>query len=126
MRFSFVPRASVMPRRYRCQPQLAIDQAVEAAAELGRRAGSRTPKAPLIARRDRPPAGAELHRARLKPSGLCQLRRAAPEEIRRGASDEGEMGAWHLLFQPQRETNLRIRLEEYLRFGLEAGVFFET
>ena len=36
------------------------------------------------------------------------------------------MGAYHLLFQPQREANLRIRLEEYLRFGLEAGVFFET
>ena len=56
----------------------------------------------------------------------AQLRRSAPEEIRRGASDEGEMGAWHLLFQPQREANLRIRLEEYLRFGLEAGLCFET
>jgi hypothetical protein len=56
----------------------------------------------------------------------AQLRQAAPAEIRTGASDEGEMGAWHQLFQPQRETNLAIRLEEYLRFGLEAGVFFET
>ena len=33
------------------------------------------------------------------------------------------MGAFHELFEPQRETNLRIRLDEYLRFGLEAGVF---
>ena len=33
------------------------------------------------------------------------------------------MGAYHLLFAPQREGNLRIRIEEYLRFGLEAGVF---
>src|SRR5690606_31308329 len=31
MRFSFVPDLSVTPRRYRCQPQLAIDHAVAAA-----------------------------------------------------------------------------------------------
>jgi hypothetical protein len=30
------------------------------------------------------------------------------------------------LFQPQRETNLRIRLDEYLRFGLSAGLFYAT
>jgi hypothetical protein len=36
------------------------------------------------------------------------------------------MGAFHDLFQPQRETNLKVRLEEYLRFGLEAGSFYET
>ena len=33
------------------------------------------------------------------------------------------MGAYHDLYAPQRETNLGIRLDEYLRFGLEAGVF---
>jgi hypothetical protein len=33
------------------------------------------------------------------------------------------MGAFHDLFAPQRETNLSIRLDEYLRFGLDAGVF---
>jgi hypothetical protein len=46
--------------------------------------------------------------------------------IRHGADDEGEMGVMHALFQPQRETNLQIRLEEYLRFGLHAGVFYAT
>jgi len=34
------------------------------------------------------------------------------------------MGAFHNLFQPQRETNLRVRLDEYLRFGLEAGIIY--
>ena len=29
-------------------------------------------------------------------------------------------------YQPQRETNLRLRLDEYLRFGLEAGFFYAT
>jgi len=58
--------------------------------------------------------------------GYGQLRISAPEQIRTGADDEAEMGAFHDLFQPQRESNLRTRLDEYLRFGLEAGVFYET
>ena len=49
-----------------------------------------------------------------------------PVEIRTGADDEAEMGAGHTLYQPQREINLRVRLDEYLRFGLEAGVFYVT
>jgi hypothetical protein len=36
------------------------------------------------------------------------------------------MGAFHELYEPQRGTNLRIRLDEYLRFGLEAGIFYVT
>jgi hypothetical protein len=28
------------------------------------------------------------------------------------------------VFAPQRERDLRIRLQEYLRFGLEAGIFY--
>ena len=34
--------------------------------------------------------------------------------------------AYHDLFQPQRETNLRVRLNEYLRLGLEAGIIYVT
>jgi hypothetical protein len=36
------------------------------------------------------------------------------------------MGAFHALFPAQREANLRIRLDEYLRVGLSAGIFYET
>ena len=43
-----------------------------------------------------------------------------------GADDGGEMGVLHALFQPQRETNLRVRLDEYLRFGLHAGFFYAS
>jgi hypothetical protein len=45
-------------------------------------------------------------------------------EITTGAEDGGEMGAFHLLQQAQRIANLRTALDEYLRVGLEAGVFF--
>jgi hypothetical protein len=58
--------------------------------------------------------------------GYCQLTLDTAPEIRRGAEDESEMGAFSSLKQPQREDGLRIRLDEYLRVGLEAGIFFAT
>ena len=36
------------------------------------------------------------------------------------------MGVTRSLYQPQREANLRLRLDEYLRFGLAAGIFDAT
>jgi hypothetical protein len=125
LRFSFVPHGSVTPRRHRCQPQLAIEKAVAAReAELGM---------PLTPAQKHQVAGRivrwlapSFSALRYGAPAYAQLRHAAPVEIRTGASDESEMGVWHQLFQPQRERNLAIRLEEYLRFGLEAGVFFET
>ena len=58
--------------------------------------------------------------------GYMQLRRSTNDAVRTGASDESEMGVTHELYAPQREGNLRIRLDEYLRFGLEAGIFYAT
>lgn len=58
--------------------------------------------------------------------GYMQLRRSTHEAIRTGSDDEGAMGVTHELHEPQRETNLRVRLDEYLRYGLEAGFFYAT
>jgi hypothetical protein len=58
--------------------------------------------------------------------GYCQLGIACDESIRRGADDESEIGVFHDLFQPQRESDLRTRLDEFLRFGMEAGIFYAT
>ena len=55
-----------------------------------------------------------------------QLSTATPDAIRTGADDESEMGATHLLYTPQREANLLLRLDEYLRFGLQAGFWYAT
>jgi hypothetical protein len=57
-------------------------------------------------------------------SGYCQLSRACPDAVRTGAEDESEIGVFHDLFLPQRESDLRTSLNEYLRFGMEAGVFY--
>lgn len=126
VRFSWLPLTSRVPRRYRCQPDLEIAERV---AEAIRRAGTGT--IPATERQ----AIQEAVVARLVPAftslryadpGYGQLRVACPEPIRTGADDGAEMGVFHDLFAPQRESNLRTRLREYLRFGLEAGVFYET
>lgn len=48
------------------------------------------------------------------------------DEIKTGGDDGSEMGVFSFLMQPQRETNLRTSLNEYLRFGLQAGLIFVT
>ncbi|HET7502156.1 MAG TPA: hypothetical protein VFK02_14160 [Kofleriaceae bacterium] len=109
VRFSYAPPGSIVPRCYRCQPALAIEQA--------------------------PATDPDDLRARIRPvftseryadPGYAQLDQRIAEEIRTGASDGSEMGAFRDLHQPQREANLRTALGEYLRFGLEAGIFFVT
>lgn len=121
VRFSYVPEGSRTPRRYRCQPDLALTR--------------RSEELRLVSEDDLPPAEKVLLRARLRPSftsihygdpGYAQLGLTAAGDLRTGAEDGSEMGAFSHLHQPQREANLRIRLEEYLPFGLEAGLIYVT
>jgi len=98
-RFSYLPADSRVPRRYRCQP--AGD-------------GSGAPVVPTFTS------------TRPIDPGFGQLAVGCPAQITNGADDEGEMGVYHFLGQPVRLANLASQLEVYLRFGLEAGVFFAT
>ena len=125
VRFSFVPRGSIVPRRFRCQPDLQIANEIERRQKaqggpLG--AAQQSEIATTVAAWLVPTFTAR----RYGHPGYAQLGRSCPAQIRRGADDEAEMGVLHTLYQPQRETNLKVRLEEYLRFGLEAGLFYET
>jgi len=121
VRFSYIPPKSLVPRCYNCQPNLALAQR---ARELG-----------LPAVSDLPDIERNLILSGLKPGftstrygdpGYCQLSTSCAAEIKQGADDQAEMGAFHDLFQPQREANLRARLDEYLRFCLEAGIFYAS
>jgi hypothetical protein len=56
--------------------------------------------------------------------GYAQLSLSCPAEIRAGGTDGAEIGVFHDLRQPQREGALLAQLEEYLRFGLEAGLIY--
>jgi hypothetical protein len=87
--------------------------------------GSRTPRRFHCSGAD--PAHRPSHTSlRYGDPGYMQLRRSTHPAVRTGASDEGSMGVTHELHEPQRETNLRIRLDEFLRYGLEAGIFYAT
>ncbi|HEU5213948.1 MAG TPA: hypothetical protein VFU30_00250 [Gaiellaceae bacterium] len=111
MRFcSFELQGAHTPRRYRCQPDL-----VRIAAPDAETAGVET-------LRVRP----WFTTSRYGEPAYLQLGRSVAREIREGADDGAEMGAYHLLQQPFRETNLRIRLDEYLPFGLEPGIVHVT
>ncbi|MDN3292751.1 hypothetical protein QWM81_01570 [Streptomyces ficellus] len=97
VRFSYVPRGSRTPRRYRCQPDLAG-------------AGAGLPVRPLFTSE------------RYGTPAYGQLAHGCPEEIGRGAEDGSEMGAFHDLYQPQRMDSLRARLAEYTPAGADAGI----
>ncbi|NJP10281.1 MAG: hypothetical protein HC866_13065, partial [Leptolyngbyaceae cyanobacterium RU_5_1] len=121
VRFSYLPPGSRAPRRYRCQPDLAL---AEKARELELNSVENLPASERSAIQTR--LIPQFTSRRYSYPGYCQLSQRCAVEIQQGADDEAEMGAFHDLFQPQRKTNLRVRLDEYLRFGLEAGVTYVT
>ncbi len=108
MRFSHVPLGSTVPRRFHCQPAASEGATLE---EIERLAFAVRPRFTSLQYGD---------------PGYCQLTPDAPVEIRRGAEDESEMGAFSSLKQSHREESLRIRLDEYLRLGMEAGILCST
>ncbi len=124
VRFSFVPPGSRTPRRYRCQPDLAETRAIEEAEAAGGPLSdvARDAIRARVRRRVRPEYASEIYG---QPAYL-QLSLGGPAEIATGAEDGSEIGAYCHLKQPQREANLRLRLQEYLPFGLEAGIIYVT
>jgi hypothetical protein len=99
VRYSYVPPGSLVPRRFRCQPADGAD-------------------ATRIVPR--------FTTTRYGDPAYAQLATSGPTELATTAEGEGEMGAWYFLHQPQRLRNVRTSLEEYLRLGLEAGIFLAT
>ena len=107
VRFSSLPETSRSPRRFRCQPDLAVE---------GKTGQARTVEVTRVRPR--------FTSVRFADAGYAQLNSAA--EIETGAENGAEMGAFNFLLQPQRRENLRLRLEEYLPFGIEAKALFRN
>lgn len=116
MRFCYVPCRCRTPRRYRCQPDEAI-------------AAVRARKLPAAVEQELIAA----ERLRLRPRyqsrryGRPGYARLAPEcapELFRGADDESEMGVYHDLYEPQRQANLRARLDQHTPAGMTVGLLF--
>lgn len=96
VRFTFLPVHAITPRRFKC-----VEEALASVQPL------------FFALRYGLPAYAKL-----LPD--------TDDAVRRGASDGGEMGAFHFLLAPQRETDLKIRMLEYLPVGLEFGIIYQN
>jgi hypothetical protein len=119
VRFSYVDDlVSVTPRRFRCQPDLAL--------ETRRKQLHPAPLPPVEAARIRSRMRPDFVGARYGQPAYAQLGGATDPAVRTGAEDGSEMGVFERLKQPQRETNLRIRLDEYMPYGLEAGILYVT
>jgi hypothetical protein len=58
--------------------------------------------------------------------GYAQLRVACPQQIRNGASNGAEMGAFNSLQENRREANLKLILPDYLPLGQKIGLFKVT
>lgn len=115
VRFCYVPPGSRTPRRHSCQPDSALSPL-------------RGNDAATVAERERTEMRVRpvFNSVRYGTPAYCQLAETCPREISRGADDESEMGVYHDLFQPQREANLRARLDEFTPAGVDAGIIFAT
>jgi hypothetical protein len=118
IRFCYVTHGSRTPRRYHCQPDLVRAALNEIQPPLT--PADKTALEGREAQRVRP----RFNSQRYGNPAYCQLADDCANEIKRGADDESEMGVFHDLFQPQREANLRQRLDEYTPAGMEAGILF--
>jgi hypothetical protein len=110
VRFSYVPPQSETPRHFHCQPDLEISIQTNQ----------------VTANQVTEWLVPSFTSSKYGHYGYAQLSINSPTQISAGADDSAEMGAFNLLKQPQRKANLLIALDEYLRLGLEAGLFYVT
>jgi hypothetical protein len=96
VRFSYLPQGAIVPRQFQC---------------LTRARGVPQPL---------------FYSLRYGDPGYSKLRPGTDEVIRRGGHEGGEMGVFHFLLAPLRETDLGIRLRENLAAGLEFGIFHQN
>jgi hypothetical protein len=115
LRFSFVPDGCRTPRRHRCQPDLVVTAVLGEGPEFDRRRA-----------RERQRVRPHFDSLRYGTPDYCRLALSCAQEISRGADDRSEMGVFHDLYEPQRRTNLDVRLHEHVPAATDVGVFFAT
>ena len=115
--FSYVSAHSHTPRREHCQPQRAIlshSNAQVSGEQSQAMVSGDEPVYPMFTS------------TRYGTPAYAQLDMRCSPLIRRGASNGSEMGAFNSLEQARRQDNISQMLDEYLPFGLGAGVFYVT
>jgi hypothetical protein len=118
LRFCYVPRECRTPRRYRCQPDMVVQQTWDDAPASPAREATAAAETLRVA--------PQFTSRRYGLPGYAQLTPTCADEIKRGADDESEMGVFHDLFEPQRADGLEARLDEYTPTGMDVGIIFVT
>jgi hypothetical protein len=122
VRFCYLAPGSRTPKRTACQPDTAIARVT---AEI-------TPGTPAARDRRRLEA---LTSARLVPRfdsvefgqpAYARLAGDAAPELKDGAHDEGELGAYHDLWQPLRVADLQTQLRQFVPPGVDIDIRFAT
>jgi hypothetical protein len=117
VRFSWVPPGSVVPRRFRCQPDLAVALAgatQAAALTASERETIALGVTPLF-----------LDTSLDEPT-VAMLHPLTGDAIRLGGEGDTEMGAFSAGAEGLRLANLKSLFDDYVPFGLEAGVIDDT
>lgn len=126
MRFCYVPPSEIRerepelswktPQQYYCQPSQAHER-----QGFRKQCGDIAANPAQTAWEAIEPIFSSL---RYGDPSYCQLTLDCPREIREGAEDGSEMGAFHDLFQPQREQALSRRVEEFTPLSLRTSLIF--
>jgi len=122
VRFSYLGPGSRTPKRTSCQPDTAV---APAKAQI---AGG-TPAMPDHGRLEAPTAAQLVPRfdsVQLGQPGYARLAGDAAPELTHGAHDEGELGAYHDLWQPLRVADLKRQLQQYVPAGIDIDIRFAT
>jgi len=126
MRYCYISKGQDTPQQFHCQPGTYIkkvqdDLLTKAKAQKGLEKDTFKKTIENFVNSWFKPCFADRRYGHPEYARLYLL---TPEGILKGADDEAEMGVFHHIMQPRREANLRSSLDEYLRFGLEAGILY--
>ena len=124
IRFCYIPDGSQIPIPYRCVMEYPPNSGINLRTSDVTSADS-TPESRNITeirRRIRPRFTSNNY----GDDGYGQLHREIDKMIFEGGENRSEIGAFNHLFNPQRIKNLSSTLDEYIKFGLEAGIFLVT
>ncbi len=117
VRYSSIAAGSVMPRRFRCQPDLALAAAAE------RKGGMLSPSEHSMVALSVTPLFLDTS---LDEPTVAMLHPLTRDAIRLGGENETEMGAFSAAAEGLRMANVTGLFEDYVPFGLEAGLIDDT
>lgn len=122
IRFCYLGPGSRTPKRTNCQPEVALARAEGESARGTPAAGKRGGLKARIAARLVP----RFDSVRFGQPGYARLAGDAAPGLTHGAHDEGELGAYHDLWQALRAADLRTELRQFVPAGTDIDIRFAT